>query len=180
MRNATERLRRRAKQQLQGRGTCAGRKGDAHWKALGRPLLDVEASQIPVELSSGNRHGSSCGIEGTARASASTSSSSSSRHVCLLRLTGGLMHVKGIGLNSRQVSSNERLERVVESEIISVQLGPRPLLARLRLRVGPQNRTCTQSPATSLHEHHTSTRSRYDKVTRTRPSTSLDRVIIAE
>jgi hypothetical protein len=68
------------------RWVCAGRKGDAHWKALGRPLLNVEASKIPVELSSSNRHCSSRGIEGTS--APTTSSSSCWRHVELLQSIG--------------------------------------------------------------------------------------------
>ena len=85
MRDAIENMRRAVAMRLIG---MRRRKGDAHWKALGRALLNVEASKIPVELRSRNRHGSSRGIEGTsARTSAPTTSSSSCwRHAKFLKL----------------------------------------------------------------------------------------------
>ena len=85
MRDAKENMRRAVTIRLMG---MRRRKGDAHWKALGRALLNVEASKIPVELRSRNRHGASRGIEGTsARTSApSTSSSSCWWHVKFLVL----------------------------------------------------------------------------------------------
>jgi hypothetical protein len=60
--------------------SCAARQRKAHRKALGWPLLDVEASQVPVQLCASNRHRPARASEASAT-TASAASSSSARHV---------------------------------------------------------------------------------------------------
>jgi len=53
------------------------RKEVAHRKALGGPLLDVQAGQVPVQLCASNRHRASRWIERASSATASTTATSS-------------------------------------------------------------------------------------------------------
>jgi hypothetical protein len=104
--------RRHARLRVQAsRVSCATGQRRAHRKALGWPLLDVEASQVPVQLSASNRHCSSRSREAAAT-STPAASSAPSRHVdsvCVCRF--------GVCIASVQHRSAESL-RVVESEIL--------------------------------------------------------------
>jgi hypothetical protein len=102
------------------RVSCAARQRKAHRKALGWPLLNVEASQVPVQLCASNRHRPARPSEASAT-TASAASSSSAGHVksvCASQLAT---------LNELQISIVARRDRgAVESEILWPQLKPRP------------------------------------------------------
>jgi hypothetical protein len=93
------------------RVSCATRQRRAHRKALGWPLLDVEASQVPVQLSASNRHRSSRSREAAAT-STPAASSAPSRHVDSVWVGRC-----GVCIASMQHRSAESM-RVVESEIL--------------------------------------------------------------
>jgi hypothetical protein len=83
LRDATSMVRNRRNATLRAQGShvsCATRQRRAHRKALGWPLLDVEASQVPVQLSASNRHRPSRSRESAATPTPAASSSPS-RHV---------------------------------------------------------------------------------------------------
>jgi hypothetical protein len=113
---------------------------DTHRKSLGWPLLDLEASQVPVQLSASNRHGSSRRVESASAPTSPATSSSSS---------GGGWHV---GLSGLKQSSKRPLELQVR---IVGRDGRRSCRVRNSLVVARAAACCGGAPlASEPHFHH--------------------------